>query len=310
MPLAAVGPAIGAVGSILGGVIGSNAAGDASAKLAGTLGQNSNQLINVGRQQLGYENANLNPYIQGGQRAFNTLGGLLSTPGQGLLQGYGSFQAPTGVNYQNDPGFQFRLSQGVQALQNSAAARGDLMSGNTLQALTQLGQDMGSQEYGNVFQRALQSYGANANTFFQNQNNQFSRLMGTAGMGLNAADAANQARQFYTGVYGNAMNMSNQGAGAAASGIMGSANAWQNALGGATGFGMNLASLLSTPTPGPAPVTSGYGAMPGASPFGLMAPPTGDAAYGLGSSVTGGGWGIGGYGQGFPAYNQSGYKPL
>jgi hypothetical protein len=208
------------------------------------MGANSAQLAGVGQQMMTQELNRLKPYMQGGAQGFGTLAGLLKTPGQGLLQTYQPFQAPTGVNYQNDPGYQFRMQQGVQALQNSAAARGDLLSGNTLQALTQFGQDYGSNEYQNVYNRALQGYQTNAQNFYTGQGNEYNRLMGTAGMGLNAAGGANAANQAYQNIYGNAMNMSNQGAGAAASGIMGSSNAWQNALGGATGFGMNLASLL------------------------------------------------------------------
>ena len=88
-------PIIGGLSSLLGGFIGSGAAKQAAGIEAGTFGQNAKQLIGVGQQQLGYENANITPYLRGGQQAFNTLMGQLRTPGQGLLQGYGSFQAPT-----------------------------------------------------------------------------------------------------------------------------------------------------------------------------------------------------------------------
>jgi hypothetical protein len=243
VPAAAIGPAIGGVTSLLGGILGSGAAGAASSKLAGTMGRNSEQLAEVAGQQLKPELAAVSPYIQGGQQATNTLAGLLRTPGQGLLQGYGSFQAPTGVNYQNDPGYQFRLQQGVNALQNSAAARGDLLSGNTLQSLTQLGQGLGSEEYGNVFNRALQAYQSNASNFYQNQANQFGRLSGMAGMGLQGAGMAQNARENYANLYGNAMGMSNAGAGAAAQGIMGQNAAWENALGGMANAGMGYSTL-------------------------------------------------------------------
>lgn len=71
------------------------------------------------------------------------------------------FQSPTGVTDQNDPGYQFRLQQGEGALQASAAARGVLNSGGTLQDVLKYGQDYASQEYSNVFNRALQGYQAN-----------------------------------------------------------------------------------------------------------------------------------------------------
>ena len=75
-----------------------------------------------------------------------------------------SFQAPTGVNMSNDPGYAFRLQQGENALQNSAAAKGVLNTGGSLEAALNYGQDYASQEYGNVYNRALQSYNANLGT--------------------------------------------------------------------------------------------------------------------------------------------------
>lgn len=69
-----------------------------------------------------------------------------------------TFSAPTGASEQNDPGYQFRLAQGEQALQNSAAARGVLNTGGTLKDVLGYGQNYASQEYANVFNRALQNY--------------------------------------------------------------------------------------------------------------------------------------------------------
>lgn len=54
-----------------------------------------------------------------------------------------------------DPGYNFRLQSGVNAINNNAATKGMLQSGDTLRELTQFGQDMGSQEYGNAFNRWL-----------------------------------------------------------------------------------------------------------------------------------------------------------
>lgn len=52
-----------------------------------------------------------------------------------------------------DPGYGFRLSEGQKALERSAAARGGLLSGGTGKALQRFGQDYGSQEYTNAFNR-------------------------------------------------------------------------------------------------------------------------------------------------------------
>jgi hypothetical protein len=65
-------------------------------------------------------------------------------------------------NFQADPGYGFRMSEGLKALERSAAARGGLMAGGTGKALQRYGQDMASQEYGNAFQRFQQDRAARA----------------------------------------------------------------------------------------------------------------------------------------------------
>lgn len=50
---------------------------------------------------------------------------------------------------QNDPSYQFRLGQGEQAINRSAAAKGMLGSGNVLAELAKYGQGMASEELGN-----------------------------------------------------------------------------------------------------------------------------------------------------------------
>jgi hypothetical protein len=77
--------------------------------------------------------------------------GSTGLPGTG---GVDYSQPLTDVSAFLDPSMAFRLKQGEDAIQNSAAARGGLLSGNTLKQLTKYGQDMGSQEYANAFNRA------------------------------------------------------------------------------------------------------------------------------------------------------------
>jgi hypothetical protein len=77
---------------------------------------------------------------------------------------YASFQAPTSVTEQNDPGYQFRLSQGLQALQQSAAGQGQLNTGGTLKGIEDYAQNDASQEFQNVYNRALQGYQTNLGT--------------------------------------------------------------------------------------------------------------------------------------------------
>jgi len=59
---------------------------------------------------------------------------------------------------QVDPGYAFREKQGMQGIENSAMARGGLMSGNTLKATQDYGQQLASQEYGNAYNRQYQDY--------------------------------------------------------------------------------------------------------------------------------------------------------
>lgn len=54
---------------------------------------------------------------------------------------------------QQTPGYQFALNQGNEAINRSAAAKGQLNSGNVLAELAKFGQGMASQEYGNQVNR-------------------------------------------------------------------------------------------------------------------------------------------------------------
>ena len=97
----------------------------------------------------------------------NTVGIPHPTP-------YGDFTAPTSGSLASDPGFQFRLAQGNQAAQRSAAAHGTLLTGGLQKSLANYNQGMASDEYGNAYNRALSSYTANRDTNQQN----YGQLMG------------------------------------------------------------------------------------------------------------------------------------
>jgi hypothetical protein len=68
------------------------------------------------------------------------------------------FSAPTLTDAQNEPGYQFRLQSGQNSLERSAAAKGLLRTGGTLKDIVDYGQNFASQEYGNVYNRALQNF--------------------------------------------------------------------------------------------------------------------------------------------------------
>jgi hypothetical protein len=83
--------------------------------------------------------------------------------GDTMVKDFGDYYKSGGYKFdpstvQIDPGYGFRQQQGQQAIENSAMARGGLMSGNTIKASQQFGQDLASQEYGNAYNRAYQDY--------------------------------------------------------------------------------------------------------------------------------------------------------
>lgn len=93
------------------------------------------------------------------------------------------FSAPSGQDVLNsDPGYQFRVDQGTGAMQNSAAARGVLNTGGTLQDLLNYGQNAASQEYGNAYNRDLGTYQTN----YQNALNAYQTNFGDALAGYNS----------------------------------------------------------------------------------------------------------------------------
>lgn len=66
---------------------------------------------------------------------------------------------PTGgtpyAGFQATPGYGFRVSEGLGAVEAGAAARGGLYSGAAMQALQQRGNDLANQEYGNYLNRIM-----------------------------------------------------------------------------------------------------------------------------------------------------------
>lgn len=95
--------------------------------------------------------------------------------------------------FQADPGYAFRLSEGQKALERSAAARGGLLSGGTGKALQRFGQEMGSQEYLNAFNRYQTERAARLNP-----------LQSLTGMAQTTANTLGSAGQNMAGNIGNA----------------------------------------------------------------------------------------------------------
>src|ERR1700677_1759046 len=261
MPSALIGGAVGGVTSLIGGILNSGAASTAAQqqqaganKAAGTVGAAGQQAQNYLTGQLSQEQQNASPYLQAGAQATNQLSSALA-PGGSLTQQFGQFQAPTAAQAQAMPGYQFQLQQGENALQNSAAARGGLLSSGTAKSLDQYSQGLASTDYGNLFNQALSGYQTNFNTFNTQQNEQYQRLAGVSGQGAQSAAGLNNVQQQGTNalassLMGTAQQQGQDYMGAAnaqAAGTIGSTNALVGGLtgaGNAIGGGLTLNSIL------------------------------------------------------------------
>jgi hypothetical protein len=72
---------------------------------------------------------------------------------------YADFIAPSAEEVlAEDPGYQFRLGEGLRAMEAGAAAKGTLRGGGTLKGLMDYGQSAASQEYQRAYDRRLRGY--------------------------------------------------------------------------------------------------------------------------------------------------------
>jgi hypothetical protein len=214
MPSAAIG--IPAAASLIGGAMSSSASSDA----AQTQADAANRSADLQYKMFQEQQAAQKPFLEAGYAGENKLLDLLGLSSNTGAQGYGSLSKNFGMSdFQADPGYAFRMSEGLKALDRTAASRGGMLSGAALKGAERYGQDLGSQEYQNAYNR-----------YQTNRANLLNPLQSLSGQGQTTANTLGAAGQNYATNAGNAyMNAGN----AAASGYVGSANAWNNALGGA-----------------------------------------------------------------------------
>jgi len=195
------------VGAAAVGAAGSAYASKQSSKAAKTQAASADRASQIQWDMYDQTRKDLDPYKQAGDTALNQLMGQM-TPDGYFNQTY------TGQDIYSDPSYQFRLQQGQNAIQSSAAAQGGLLSGATLKALQGYGQDMASQEYSNAYNR-----------FNADQTNRYNRLSNLVGIGQNAAvQVGNAGAQTAHAVANNTM----AGANSIAAGQVASANNWAN----------------------------------------------------------------------------------
>ena len=106
---------------------------------------------------------------------------------------FGKYARDFGMSdFQADPGYAFRLAEGQKALERTAAARGGLLSGAALKAATRYGQEAGSQEFTNAFNR-----------YQTNRANQLNPLQSLANQAQTSANTIGSAAGQYGSNVGN-----------------------------------------------------------------------------------------------------------
>lgn len=191
---------------VAGAVVGSSLIGArASKSAASTQAAAADRSADVQREMFERQVELSEPWRKAGEQALNKLIPLTDYQQFGMQQ------------FQADPGYGFRMSEGMKALERSAAARGGLLSGATLKGIQRFGQDLGSQEYMNAFNRYQTERAA-----------RLQPLQSLAGIGQTTAQQLGQAGQTMASNVGEALT---SGAAARASGYVGGANALTQGLG-------------------------------------------------------------------------------
>jgi hypothetical protein len=191
---------------VAGAVIGSSLIGaNASSQAASTQAGAANRAADLQYKQYQEDVARQKPFYDVGVNALPELVAASKYTPFGMQQ------------FQQDPGYAFRLKEGQQALDRQAAARGGLISGGALKAAQRYGQEMGSQEYTNAFNR-----------YQAERQARLGPLQSLTGMGQTTAQQIGAAGSNMAGNVGEAYM---GGANARASGYVGGANALTSGLG-------------------------------------------------------------------------------
>ena len=213
-------PVVAAVGSAL-------ISKDASRSAANTQADAANRATDLQQQNLAKTRESLQPFINTGYDAQTSLRNLLGIGTPTDSGTYGSlsrpFDAQAFQQYQ-DPGYQFQLQQGQQALQNSQAAQNGVLSGAALKDLIGFNQGMANTAYQNAYTR-----------FADQRDSTYKRLADLLGIGENAAAGAGNMGVQASNNIGNTIT---SGANALAAGQVGQANALTGAINNGMGYYM------------------------------------------------------------------------
>lgn len=206
--------------SLIGGAIGARASRKAAQQQLQAIREAKGDITRAYDTSRGY----YTPFQEAGAQGLNALRGMME------------YKPMTAADMQMDPGYQFRLQEGLKQLGRTSAARGGALSGATLRGTQGYAQNLASEEYQNAFNRYL-----------TNRQEQLRMPLYFTNMGMQtASDLANLS----TGYGSNIASLTGQGGQVQAAGTMGAANAWSNALSGvsnAVGGAMNAYAYMHGP---------------------------------------------------------------
>ncbi len=173
------------------------------------------------------------PFLTSGTAANTRLADLLGLSGNTGMEGFGSLgNTFSQSNLANDTGYQFRLGEGQKAIERAASAGGSLASPSTAKALMAYNQGLASDEFGNAFNRDLQS-----------RSTLFNMLSGLSGSGQQAVGTQADINQIGTAARtGNDMALQQA--------ILGSYQAKSAATQGAWNNLINVGTKLATASMG------------------------------------------------------------
>lgn len=207
---AALGGAAGALGqyALPAAIAGSSLLGANSAKEAAQIQADSARQANELAYKMYQEQKGLQePYRAAGVTAQNRLMDVLGLSGNTGAADYGIANKNfTPSDLTTDPSYQFRLGEGLKALDRQAAMRGGLISGGAIKAAQEYGQQSASQEYQNAFNR-----------YQTNRSNLLQPLGSLVNSGQNAAANTGAAAGNYSTTASN--NLTSAGAAQAAGGV-------------------------------------------------------------------------------------------
>jgi hypothetical protein len=219
---------------VAGAVVGSALIGGrAASNAASTQADAANKAAQLSNDQYYQTRADQAPFREAGLTSQNKLMSLLGIGGDPNAAGYGKYGRDFSMaDYQADPGYQFRLSEGQRAMAHSAGGRGGLVSGTSLKAMQDYAQNSASGEYANAFNR-----------YQANRSNQLAPLQSLMGAGQSATNFIGQAGANNASTMGGYMT---GGAAAQAAGQVGTANAITGGLGTYLNYnqGNNLVNAL------------------------------------------------------------------